>query len=43
MPSKVKCPICGSELTNFTKRHIDSKRHQTALKKKEITPSKNPA
>lgn len=43
MPSKVKCPICGSELTNFTKGHIDTKKHQAALKKKDISPSEDPA
>ncbi len=43
MPSKVKCPVCGSELASFTKRHIDSKKHQATLKKKGISPSEDPA
>lgn len=42
MSSKVKCPVCGSQLQSVTKKHIDSKKHQEALKKKGIPESQDP-
>lgn len=43
MSSKIKCPVCGSELKVLNSRHINSKKHQRALKKKGISPQNDPA
>ncbi|MHA1151001.1 MAG: hypothetical protein ACTSR8_22495 [Promethearchaeota archaeon] len=43
MSSKIKCPVCGSELKVLNSQHINSKKHQTALKKAGISSSKDPA
>ena len=42
MSSKIKCPICGSLLKALNSRHIDSTKHQNALKKKGIPFSEDP-
>jgi hypothetical protein len=42
MSSKIKCPICGSELKVLNSRHINSKKHQKALKTKGISRSNDP-
>ncbi len=43
MSTPTKCPVCNSVLKVFTMRHINSKKHQDALKKAEIEPSQDPA
>jgi len=43
MSSRVTCPVCGSSLKRMTKSHINTKKHQSALKEKGISPSEDPA
>ncbi|MEJ2251219.1 MAG: hypothetical protein P8Y97_16395 [Candidatus Lokiarchaeota archaeon] len=43
MSEKVKCPTCGSLLKAINSRHISSKKHQSALRKKGLSASNDPA
>lgn len=43
MSQKVKCPVCGSALQSFSKRHTNSKKHQDALKAAGIDPKDDPS
>ncbi|MEJ2249367.1 MAG: hypothetical protein P8Y97_06875 [Candidatus Lokiarchaeota archaeon] len=42
MSEKVKCPTCGKLLKVINRNHIDSKKHQNALKKKGLSETNDP-
>ena len=43
MSKQIECPVCKSKLKTFTMRHINSKKHQDALKESGIESSQDPA
>jgi len=43
MSIKMTCPVCKSQLQKMTNKHIDSKKHTSALRKAKIDVSKDPA